>query len=45
MDHFQYQILITTSSMSLKHGEAVDDPSVKIYVNKIESRVTFKIKN
>ena len=34
-----------TSSMSLKHGEAVDDSSIKIYVNKIENRVTFKIKN
>ena len=27
------------------HGENVDNPSVKIYVNKIETRVTFKIKN
>ena len=26
------------------HGEAVDDPSIRIYVNKIENRVTFKIK-
>ena len=28
-----------------KHGENVDKPSVQIYVNKIENRVTFKIKN
>ena len=28
-----------------KHGESVDKPSVQIYVNKIENRVTFKIKN
>ena len=28
-----------------KHCENVDNPSIKIYVNKIESRVTFKIKN
>ena len=28
-----------------KHDENVDNPSVKIYVNKIENRVTFKIKN
>ena len=28
-----------------KHGEDIDELSVKIYVNKIENRVTFKIKN
>ena len=28
-----------------KHGENTDNPSVKIYVNKIENRITFKIKN
>ena len=28
-----------------KHGEDIDEPSVQIYVNKIENRVTFKIKN
>ena len=28
-----------------KHSESVDNPSIKIYVNKIENRVTFKIKN
>ena len=28
-----------------KHGEDIDKPSVMIYVNKIENRVTFKIKN
>ena len=28
-----------------KHNEKVDDPSIKIYVNKIENRITFKIKN
>ena len=28
-----------------KHGENTDKPSVQIYVNKIENRVTFKIKN
>ena len=31
--------------MLKKHGENVDKPSVQIYVNKIENRVTFKIKN
>ena len=28
-----------------KHGEDIDAPSVQIYVNKIENRITFKIKN
>ena len=28
-----------------KHGESTDKPSVQIYVNKIENRATFKIKN
>ena len=28
-----------------KHGEDIDKPSVQIYVNKIENRVIFKIKN
>ena len=28
-----------------KHGENIDKPSVQIYVNKIENRVTFKIKD
>ena len=36
-DYFEY-ILKT-------HGEDIDKPSVQIYVNKIENRVTFKIKN
>ena len=27
-----------------KHGENIDNPSVRIYVNKIENRITFKIK-
>ena len=28
-----------------KHGESVDNPSIEIYVNKIENSLTFKIKN
>ena len=36
-DYFEY--------MLKKHSKNVDDPSIKIYVNKIENRVTFKIKN
>ena len=36
-DYFEYILK--------KHSENVDNPSIKIYVNKIENRVTFKIKN
>ena len=36
-DYFEY--------ISKKHGEDIDNPSVQIYVNKIENKVTFKIKN
>ena len=28
-----------------KHREDIDVPSVQIYVNKIENRIVFKIKN
>ena len=28
-----------------KHGESVDKPPVQMYLNKIENRVTFKIKS
>ena len=27
------------------HGQSVDKPSVQLYANKIENRITFKIKN
>ena len=36
-DYFEY--------ISKKNGENIDKPPVQIYVNKIENRVTFKIKN
>ena len=36
-DYFEYILK--------KHGENIDKPSVKIYVNKIENSITFKIKN
>ena len=36
-DYFEYILK--------KHSENVDDRSIKIYVNKIENWVTFKIKN
>ena len=28
-----------------KHSENVDNPSIRIYVNKVENRIIFKIKN
>ena len=36
-DYFEYILK--------KHEEDIDKPSVQIYINKIENRVTFKIKN
>ena len=36
-DYFEYILK--------KHGEDIDKPSVQVYVNIIENRVTFKIKN
>ena len=36
-DYFEYILK--------KYGENIDNPSGKIYKNKIENRITFKIKN
>ena len=36
-DYFEYILK--------KHGENIDNPSVNVHVNKIENRITFKIKN
>ena len=36
-DYFEYILK--------KHGEDIDEPSVQIFVNEIENRITFKIKN
>ena len=36
-DYFEYILK--------RHGENINNPSIKIYVNKIENRITFKIKN
>ena len=36
-DYFEYILK--------KHGESVDNPSIRMYINRIESRITFKIKN
>ena len=35
-DYFEYILK--------KHNESVDNPSIRMYVNKIENRITFKIK-
>ena len=39
-----YQILVFINVFLKKHSESVDNPSIKIYINKIENRATFKIK-
>ena len=44
LDHILCQILEITLNISKKHGEKTDNPSIKIYVNKMENRITFKIK-
>ena len=36
-DYFEYILK--------KHSESVDNPSIRIYVNKIQNRITFKIKS
>ena len=36
-EHFEYILK--------KHGENINNPSVRIYVNKTENRITFKTKN
>ena len=36
-DYFEY--------IFKKHGKNIDKPSVMIYINKIENRITLKIKN
>ena len=45
MDLIRYQIFRIVSHILKKHGENTDKPSIQIYVNKIENRITFKIKN
>ena len=36
-DYFEYVLK--------KHSESVDNPSIRIYVNRIENKITFKIKS
>ena len=46
MDRILYQIFkVILSIFKKKRGEDIDKPSVQIYVNEIENRVTFTIKN
>ena len=45
MDHILFQIFKIILNISKKqHNESIDDPSVRKYINKIEDRITFKIK-
>ena len=45
MDHILYQIFkIILSVSSKKHKTVADDSPIRIYVNRIERRITFKIR-
>ena len=45
MDHILYQIFkIILNIFKKKHGEKIDNPSVRRSVKRIENRITFKIK-
>ena len=46
MERILYQTFkVILSTFKKKHEEDIDKPSVQIYVDKIENRVTFKIRN
>ena len=45
MDHILYQIFKTLPCIfKKKRRENIDNPTIRIYVNKIENRITFKTK-
>ena len=44
MGHILYQISTIILSVLKKHNEKIDNPSIRICVNKIENRIAFKIK-
>ena len=44
MDHILYQIFKIILNIFKKHRENSDNPSVRIYVNQIENKITFEIK-
>ena len=44
MDHILYLIFKIIFDVLKKHGEKTDNSSIRIYLNKIANRITFKIK-
>ena len=44
MDHILYQIFKIILSIFKKNNENIDNPSIRLNVNKIENRIIFKIK-
>ena len=44
MDHILYPIFKIILSILKKQNESIDNPSERIYVNKMENRIIFKIK-
>ena len=44
MDHIQFLISKITLNI-FKKNKSVDNPSIRIYVNKIKIRITFRIKS
>ena len=44
MDHILYQIFKIILSIFKKNNEKIDNPLIRIYINKIENRITIKIK-
>ena len=45
MDHTQFQIFkITLNILSQKHETIATNPPIQIHVNRINNRITFKIK-
>ena len=45
MDHILHQIFkIILGISSKKHQKVTDNPPIKIYINKIECRITFRVK-
>ena len=46
MDHTLCQIFYVKIILTIlkKYGKNTDNPSVKVYVNKLENRITFEIK-
>ena len=44
MGHSLYRISKAILSIFKKHNEKIDNPSIKIYANEMQNRITFKIK-